>query len=158
MERSQTCPICRLAVFDEMGNVVQSTVPTTAEVTPTDEINVPETVVERSQEQIQDNQQQMGEGQVAVLDSWYSFPVEETSENLVTFSMKNSATNETVPASLLIERTNASERYDDDDDQVETIIIPDEVVDHAQTIENLKRRVSELESQVEHLNKRVRKD
>lgn len=158
MERSQTCPICRLAVFDEMGNVVQSTVPTTAEVTPTDEVNVPETVVERSQEQIQDNQQQMGEGQVAVLDSWYSFPVEETSENLVTFSMKNSATNETVPASLLIERKNASERNDDDDDQVETIIIPDEVVDHAQTIENLKRRVSELESQVEHLNKRVRKD
>lgn len=176
MERSQTCPICRLAVFDELGNVVQSTSSAPASAAEVasqtggaiEAVNGVETVAERSQEQEQQQAGENNQGQTGLddrvafqggLNSWYSFPVEETSDNLVTFSMKNSATEESVPASLLIERKNAgSSGGDDGDDEVEMIVIPDEAVDHAQTLENLKRRVSELESQVEHLNKRVRKD
>lgn len=195
MERSQTCPICRLAVFDETGNVVQSSASTTSRPSsaPTTTSNP---VEERSttaapaapaapaadatlqrndtslaqEDQLQQEQQHTPQQQPNI-NSWYSFPIEESNDNSITFKLLDSRTNKPIPAKLLIDKKETitdnindnpdSESHDRTDDQQavkQKIIIPDELMNSSQTIEGLKRRVSELESQVQELNKRLRKD
>lgn len=195
MERSQTCPICRLAVFDETGNVVQSNASTnsrpasagtaTATATATsnpvedssttaapavDATPQPNATSSTQEAQLQEQQQTpQQQQQQPNINSWYSFPIEESNDNSITFKLLDSRTNKPISAQILIDKketitddsTNDNESHDRLDDQQEVkqkIIIPDELINSSQTIEGLKRRVSELESQVQELNKRLRKD
>lgn len=188
MERSQTCPICRLAVFDENGNVVQSTTsstPTTADTSSqtTGAIEEPPTATVQDstttpqQQQLQQSQQESGPSAVrhgneerdnvsgqGTINAWYTFPIEESRNDSVGFTMKSADSEQMIPAKLRFEKKNEIEgssndhSNDNEDNEVEVIVIPDEAVSDEQNIDGLKRRISELESQVEDLTKRLRKD
>lgn len=191
MERSQTCPICRLAVFDETGNVVQSNASTnsrpasaatatatatsnpvedssTTAAPPVDAIPQPNAMSSTHEEQLQEQQQTpQQQQQQPNINSWYSFPIEESNDNSIAFKLLDSRTNKPISAKILIDKKETitddspNESHDRTDDQQEVkqkIIISDELINSTQTIEGLKRRVSELESQVQELNKRLRRD
>lgn len=179
MERSQTCPICRLAVFDENGNVVQSTSstsPTTTEAEGQPIVTLEEPTASTMQASdaevqgpgasaVQDgNEEPAGVPNQGIRDAWYTFPIEESSNDSVSFNMKSANGDQLIPAKLRfekktgIESSNNGLSNDNDNDELEVIVIPDEVISDQENIEGLKRRISELESQVEDLTKRVRKD
>ncbi|QLQ82182.1 hypothetical protein HG537_0G04370 [Torulaspora globosa] len=179
MERSQTCPICRLAVFDENGNVVQSTSspsPTTTEAAgqPNGTIEEPTATTRQASTAEaqapgasagQDGDEESGDvPNQSIRDAWYTFPIEESSNDSVSFKMKSANGDQMIPARLRFEKKtgiqspNNGLSNDNDNNDVEIIVIPDEVINDEQNIEGLKRRSSELESQIEDLTKRVRKD
>lgn len=113
MERSQTCPICRLAVFDEKGNIK---LPTTAHESSNDTAServrytetptptqshattaTPEPMgassnitsssslyVQLQSQQTQQNHQQDEE------NDWYEFPIETTKQNAIIFTLHDS--------------------------------------------------------------------
>lgn len=177
MERSQTCPICRLAVFDENGNVVKATSSATATETQgqpsNDTVESAGSISSTSNVHVEERQQQETESSGATNDTsgvphqgtanaWYLFPIQESSKDSVSFTMKSSNGNQLIPAKVFFEKKtgaeNASDEQtnDNENNEVEVIVIPDEVISDQQNIEGLKRRISELESQVEDLTKRVR--
>ncbi|QLL35059.1 hypothetical protein HG536_0H04350 [Torulaspora globosa] len=179
MERSQTCPICRLAVFDENGNVAQSTSspsPTTTETEgqPSGTSGEPAAfTMQASDAETQEpgasavqhgNEDTDGNPNRGTRNTWYTFPIEESSNDSVCFTMKSANGDQLIPARLRfekktdIESSNNGLNDDNDSNEVEVIVIPDDAISDQQNIEGLKRRISELESQVEDLTKRVRKD
>lgn len=179
MERSQTCPICRLPVFDENGNVVQSqastvnrttqmtsrstnmtttttTTTTTSRTTPdpsSDTTSYP--VISRPS--AQSLTQQWAGGQTPtpttsftttsdddIFTPWYSYPIKEAKDGTVSFCLIDSASGNPINAKLKI----------DNDREAQRITIPNECIDPLESLQGLRRRVSELEAEVRELSER----
>lgn len=173
MERSQTCPICRLPVFDENGTVVQSqgsttnrnaqaanhtpnmvvpagaTTTTAASTTGMDRSGGP-TVSALSSHQV--SEQTSGSPTPTptfvtpnsnIANLWYSYPIQEAKDGAVTFSLTDSESGNPIRAKLSL---------DSDDNEAQRITIPNDCIHHLESIQGLKRRISELEAQVRELS------
>lgn len=174
MERSQTCPICRLPVFDESGNVLPSHIssPTSASSVPTDSnTDVPmeqmpqpttSTGLGEDNGEIEEVCVSQERKSHTARNTWYPFSIEGSSENSISFTLNDIKKSREVPVKLMIDRSlqNNSNEVDNDtkSELIKRVVIPDEYIFHNSNIDSLKRRISELESQVQDLNKRIRKD
>lgn len=178
MERSQTCPICRLPVFDEKGWVVQpqnsaasrasraanyreNTVSSTASETMT--TSTPTAAIGPSDGPLhQVSSQQNADASLAptptssatnsgIVNLWYSYPIQEAKDGAVSFNLTDSVSGNPVRAKLTLDNSNNSNNNDNNETQ--RITIPNECIHHVESINGLKRRISELESQVKELSK-----
>lgn len=183
MERSQTCPICRLPVFDENGVVLPSHVTTPRTTTDTSsnssrgtgtDTNGRANVAVSAQAGVNGSVQHAPTPTVPIAEdvppqqrqtagnTWYTFPIEGSSENSISFTLKDTETDRQVPVKLVIDKNDHMDLNELQGDKkyelIQKVIMPNEYINHTQNIDTLKRRISELESQVEDLSKRVRKD
>ena len=156
MERSQTCPICRLPVFDEKGNVVQTTFTTHTAATDNTGIATNRQVFANEVEllptrttspdirivptQSIDTLAARTMSTSASSTTWYTFPLQQTDDNSVEsrrsayeFLMTNSDEKEdSIPVKLIIESHEVNSLQGDGGQQTtkKKIVIPDKYIEH----------------------------
>lgn len=156
MERSQTCPICRLPVFDEKGNVVQTTFTTHTTATDNTGIATNRQVFANEVEllptrttspdirivptQSIDTLAARTMPTSALSTTWYTFPLQQTDDNSIEsrrsayeFLITNSDEKEdNIPVKLIIEGHEVNSLQGDGDQQTNNkkIVIPDKYIQH----------------------------
>ncbi|SCU91215.1 LAFA_0F02498g1_1 [Lachancea sp. 'fantastica'] len=159
MERSQTCPICRVAVFDEKGNVAPSVSTSTAQGqhSPGSESNArsaahaDETVWRRNVASVLPSTPSNNPSGSC---RWYAFPTVELQEsNGRTIQLSDVTGTEKTLTITHISRP----EYQKDTSQVPgKVVISDSFESSSSEIDRLKRRISDLEGKVQELKKRAR--
>lgn len=161
MERSQTCPICRLPVFDENGNVVQSNASSSSSNTPAANSHTTSTVTEPP---ISDTTNSSVTSIVPTASSpslastpttaperpkmmpWYTYPIQEATDQTINFNMIDSSTNKPIAAKLTFKDKSNSHLGEEPG-----VVIPDKCIHHLESVEGLRRRINELEARVKEL-------
>ncbi|SCW01518.1 LAFE_0E01420g1_1 [Lachancea fermentati] len=164
MERSQTCPICRLPVFDEQGNVyAQPTTPESAQrenpATSNDQNTnpVPRASNEGTEGDVSSSDNAPVLVNIELPSDWYPFPREASSDNSeLTFKLTDLDGKE-MQARLRVSDT-PDIPNEDESGATHTIVIHESDIEQRQEIETMKRKISELESKVEELTKRARNE
>lgn len=173
MERSQTCPICRLPVFDERGNVTrmdsssqeqhvphnlqrQEAEGEVVQVTTSPFHTTSASVGPTSTTQTQANRSVIMPQVPRVPQDWYAFPIEatQTTKDKVVFKLVDSDNNEITANLLTKTRPQFQKVTEVSGDQ--RITIPQSCIEQKEEIESLKRKISEMENKLDALTKRVR--
>lgn len=158
MERSQTCPICRVPVFDKKGNVVVTSDQTnnqpgtsSAVESTADETSTAATTSVSSQS-----------SSIAVTDvpshqrGWYAFPtVQVHDEGSIDIKVTDTSGAE-IKATLVCKDRHEFEAIETDAQGPRKVVVKNDCVYQNQDIERLKRRISELENKVDELSKKAR--
>lgn len=168
MERSQTCPICRLPVFDENGNVVQSSASSGSSAgtatnghtnsnsaeSPT---NTPSTTAAPStvssaalppRSPAPTSSTPTATERKGIIP-WYTYPIQDATNDTVNFSMMDSSMNKTITAKLTIADKGKNNLQD-----IQRVVVPGECIHHLESVEGLQRRINELETKVKELGER----
>ncbi|CAI1714954.1 hypothetical protein SEUBUCD646_0O01540 [Saccharomyces eubayanus] len=158
MERSQTCPICRLPVFDEKGNVVQTTftsnstttattsTTTTARTTANQYVSTNETELIPTRTISHDvgiassQNMNMSASMPASSNTWYTFPLQQTDNtsgeskcSTYEFLISNSNEKEnSIPVKLTVEshEPNSEQGREEEQGAQRRIVIPDHFIQH----------------------------
>ncbi|SCU87429.1 LAME_0D10044g1_1 [Lachancea meyersii CBS 8951] len=161
MERSQTCPICRVPVFDEKGNVAQatntsntqsqnSTRPGANSPTPT---HVADSVSSRNATNVLPTAYSSA---TAGPLRWYAFPTissQRPDVKKIQISDSNGVTR-----TLTITHTMRPEfvAQEESPQTPEKVVIKNSSIESSYEIDRMKRRISDLECKVEELKKKAR--
>ncbi|SCU81712.1 LAMI_0B07360g1_1 [Lachancea mirantina] len=164
MERSQTCPICRLPVFDENGNLAihEATQSRSSEVTimTTAQQENPEVIVPTADEPQEVNTHSITKPSTqidtrAIPAGWCAFPALFQEGSTRSFSI--TAVDGTDIEVSLVDH-NTCQEVVEQNSELKRVIIPDQNLESEQEMDTLKRRVSELEEKVSDLTKRARRE
>lgn len=162
MERSQTCPICRVSVFDSKGNVALPN-QSAAQQPNSEDASVAQQPLSAANESNSTSLESTHTGSLGAVSSsnpnfptWYTFPVTlSDNDGAVDFKVRDINGVE-INAKLIIKKRPGFDVPKEQDQESQRVVINDPPATQYQDIERLKRRISELENKVEELTKKAR--
>ncbi|SCU80847.1 LADA_0B09846g1_1 [Lachancea dasiensis] len=160
MERSQTCPICRVSVFDEKGNVARSThrFSESQAAIPTENRDLPVSPTVNLTENLTPSTMHTSSTSYAAATSlrWYACPIlPGSTANRVKFKMADSDGKELVVTLTHKKKIGIDERKEYFPNS-RKIVIREESLERSYEVDRMKRRISDLESRVQELTKKAR--